>query len=710
MKRPILFVLLTYIFGILSAEFIKINWQYIIIVLIFLYKIKSTRYSIIVLIVLLIAIVNVNIRKENSIKLPNDFEVIEVQNFEFGNTYRIKNGLSSFLLNSKENLKIGHYYRMNGKITETYSRENFRMFSYKRYLKTKGIHFELTPLSISEIDREVSFKYKILDWIKSTFYSNLNKKSADLLTMMLLSEKIDSNLSKDIKELGFAHILAVSGLHINVIIIFLEIIAKFFKLNRRNTGIVIIVLLILYGWIISFPVSLLRALSMYLVQYLAIYTNRKYDKINSFAASLIIVLLVNPHLIYSQSLYLSFMAIVVIDHIKPRLESLKIIKNNEIGTFISMQLGLAPLLLYFYSTTNLMMLLSNFILVPIYSIYLILGFIFIPLSIYPLNIIIDQFYESIEIATLTLNRIFEYKISIYNFGILGISIYYALLFSFLNYRKIRNRYLRKWKLYKIHCLILISIVIFVFYPKTVIVNFIDVGQGDSILIRNFGVNTMIDTGGNPHNLESSAKELFEYLRRNGVTKIDNLFITHDDIDHFGNLKYIKDYLEIDNIFSNNNLGFKNVKDPSMEKIENLELLIDGKNAKSSNDSSLVIIYNIFGNTFLFTGDVEENEDLIKLEKEIDFLKVSHHGSKHSTRKLFLENNKIKNAIISVGKNRYGHPSREVLSRLEEEGAEIYRTDILGNVEIRINSFGTFIKSYNQKYEIWDIVRYFLFVN
>ena len=129
---------------------------------------------------------------------------------------------------------------------------------------------------------------------------------------------------------------------------------------------------------------------------------------------------------------------------------------------------------------------------------------------------------------------------------------------------------------------------------------------------------------------------------------------------------------------------------------------------SSNDSSVVLLLKVFNSNFLLTGDIEESEDKIMIKENIDFLKVAHHGSKYSTRELFLSNNKIKNAVISVGKNRYGHPSQEVLSRLNSKNINILRTDIDGNIEIKISPYGYHIKSYLGKRNIGDLLMELVF--
>ena len=111
----------------------------------------------------------------------------------------------------------------------------------------------------------------------------------------------------------------------------------------------------------------------------------------------------------------------------------------------------------------------------------------------------------------------------------------------------------------------------------------------------------------------------------------------------------------------------------------------GMGLKNSNDGSIVsrLVFN--GNSFLFTGDISSKTEKVLVSKEVnlssDVLKVPHHGSKYSTSELFLENVNPEIAVVSVGKNSYGHPTPESLQRLENFGIKVLRTDLDGDIEI-----------------------------
>lgn len=208
------------------------------------------------------------------------------------------------------------------------------------------------------------------------------------------------------------------------------------------------------------------------------------------------------------------------------------------------------------------------------------------------------------------------------------------------------------------------------------VSFINVGQGDSILIRD-GLNTvLLDTGGNL-SFDMAKESLIPYFRKKRIYKIDCLIASHGDYDHIG----AKDSL------MKNFKVMKFASSPSDFPLKIGGITLNNLNCyghSDENESSLVLTLDFLGSSFLFTGDATT-----EVEKEIlndnpglrcDILKVGHHGSSTSTCEQWLDALKPKEAVISCGaKNKYGHPDKEVVSRLNSRGIKIRRTDIEGTI-------------------------------
>ena len=240
------------------------------------------------------------------------------------------------------------------------------------------------------------------------------------------------------------------------------------------------------------------------------------------------------------------------------------------------------------------------------------------------------------------------------------------------------------------------------------VKFIDVGQGDSILIHSNGYSALIDTGP----VESSV-ELSRSLRESNIEAIDVLMLSHLHLDHSGGVPQIFEDFNVENIILPELSSFS-------EGIYSAELAInevtravgqvykasEGMNFKlgdfnitvvdlypnftNENNQSVIIKAEIDGKIFLFTGDAEKETEnkLVAKNKDIDcdVLKVAHHGSNTSTTKDFLEKCSPDFGVISVGKdNIYNHPHRSTLEQLKNANVEIYRTDKQGDIIFYINN-------------------------
>lgn len=246
------------------------------------------------------------------------------------------------------------------------------------------------------------------------------------------------------------------------------------------------------------------------------------------------------------------------------------------------------------------------------------------------------------------------------------------------------------------------------------VHFIDVWQGDSILIKQGEQCILIDTGE-----QSEQKPAAEYLRRYGVKKLSIFIATHSDSDHIGDFESIAERFPIDQIFIGN---YDNIEEEKTEAQKNfirtvnkkriklnrlksgdeihlgeatLKVLSPSKDLSSSNDNSLVIHLTFRDISFLFTGDISR-----KAEKELlnngadlhsDVLKVGHHGSKSSNSKDFYQAVSPEYAVISVSEYDKKLPNRQTVDLIEESGTILYRTDINGSIIIasdgkRINTF------------------------
>jgi len=244
------------------------------------------------------------------------------------------------------------------------------------------------------------------------------------------------------------------------------------------------------------------------------------------------------------------------------------------------------------------------------------------------------------------------------------------------------------------------------------VHFIDVGQGDCILLQNEKTTMLIDSG-----TSDSGVLICEYLNSLSIEKLDYFIGTHPHEDHLGGAAAVISQIDIDNLYLteakstaffferlldaviNKNITVNIPKTGCRYKAEgfDFEFLSPETDFGNENDNSIVMRVDFGETSFLFMGDAEKNTEkyLLSNNKRIDadVIKIGHHGSRNASLTEFLNAVKPRAAVIQCGKgNSYGHPHDEALARIKKSGAEIFRCDELGTVVLK--SDGTNITDEN----------------
>ena len=236
------------------------------------------------------------------------------------------------------------------------------------------------------------------------------------------------------------------------------------------------------------------------------------------------------------------------------------------------------------------------------------------------------------------------------------------------------------------------------YGESVVVRYLDVGQADSILVQSEGINMLIDAGTN-----SSGQTVVKDLEDLGVTKIDYLIGTHPHEDHIGGMDDVIKNFDIGIIYmpkiQTNTKTFEDVLDAVSEKGLKItspkkgdgfevggarcEIMTDGIEDTSNLNLSSIVIRMTYGTqSFLFMGDAEKENEETRQWPQTTVLKVGHHGSSTSSSTQFLNEVQPQISVISVGKdNKYGHPTKTTINKLEKIKTKIYRTDESGTITI-----------------------------
>ncbi len=236
--------------------------------------------------------------------------------------------------------------------------------------------------------------------------------------------------------------------------------------------------------------------------------------------------------------------------------------------------------------------------------------------------------------------------------------------------------------------------------------FLDVGQGDAILIQDGEIQVLIDGGRDGLELLSRLGRYVPFWDRT----IEVVIATHSDSDHIGGLPSVLRNYQVDTVMTNGQTSdtetSKLFEELAREKTrtrltvaEGTEVLfpttaklsflyplttIPAESSVETNEGSLVARLDFLDTSFLFTGDLPHEEDALANIQSVDILKVAHHGSRFSTSDTFLDLLKPKEAVVSVGENNYGHPHPDVLMNLKERGTRTYRTDEEGDIFYQCN--------------------------
>ena len=610
---------------------------------------------------------------------------------------------SSFI--SDKNFEIGDRIRANCDISWPNSNTNPFLFSYRKYLLSKKIKTKLDIKSYKKLGQSSSIflniKRNFRAYINKIFGKNLSKESFSFVKAVILSEKFENR--DDLSKLGLAHILAISGLHIDLLMTLILFLLIRSKISYKLAYPISLAFCLFYAYLISFPFSVLRVLIIYSLSFLAFLFKKGKDMEKNLILAMLIILFINPFAIFNAGFFLSFLAGYAIYVIYPKLirgKKYSYLKKYMIFIGI-LQITLAFHIIYYYGYINLLSFFANFVIVPIFSIalYIIFAIIFL----YPLIggflsiffIILDFLIKSILDVSRFLNAFTIFGIDFPKESIL-ISFYYLILLFILV--KFKNKKLKSKKFLITSMLILIFSIV-KDKNKPIYYQMLDIGQGDFFVLEDKGDFYLFDCGEVSYkNYSSTEKIALPYLKARGVKKIKAAFISHEDRDHMGALDELNREFDLGVIISNKynkNLGenykFLEMKEGDLYRGKNFTVQCLENFSGDENINSMPLLIEINGFKILTMGDLPmENEE--KIARDIDILKVSHHGSKSSTSKEFVKKTSPQIALISAGrKNKYGHPSKEVLNNLKN--VKIYNTQTDGYCKIEFYKDSFKIKKY-----------------
>ncbi len=696
--------------GIVLLGFYLGNNHFLIIVislfyLVFLYRLsKITFLAIIILSIIYIIVYQSNYQKLIDKDELNKFKCIiyTIPKHEF-NQYQFycKSKNNKYLVYytdkyQSNNLKIGYVIEMNNELELIKHNTVPNQFDYAKFLLADKIMYQNKVDDLKIINHKSSFQYQMINKIID-YYQNLKTKPYLLSFIIGNKDGFSDDFVDYTQMLNITHLFVVSGFHVGFLFIIFSFIFKYLNITKEKSEILVIFILLLFLYSNQFSVSVLRAVIFTILLLVNKKFSLKIANINILCIIGFINLLFNPFLLYHTGFILSYLITFVLLLSKDIFINKKNILMRLYQINLIAQLFSLPIVANFNFTYNFI----AFLFTPFISLYytvIIFPLTLILLVIKSLDEILYNVFQFYEQILEFLSSFSLFNINIGAFTTPRVIIYYLILFLIIKSIEIK----------KVNTILLIPFVFTIFfYHKFSLVDevtFIDVGQGDSIFIRS-DINkckAIIDTGGNFY--YHPGKNLKNYLQSIQTDEIDILFITHSDIDHAGDYGLILNSFKIKTIVFNfynddplqkeieeaaRNKKINILKVKAYNKVEcgNLVFNIINPFEKNNtiNDNSLVLFLIFNNDNYLFSGDVNSSvlENIPELYKlNVDFLKISHHGSKFATSRNLLSQIDVKNAIISVGKNNYHHPADEVLELLNEQNINVYRTDYNGTISVK----------------------------
>ncbi len=676
----------------------------------------------------------------HSVRLPARVEQKEYAEGSYKILFSTKEGrVYGIWSENPPDLRIGDTRILSGEWRSYQAATNPGQFDSYAYYKRLGIAGYLTEPELLPVVGEVP-KRSLWDRVRerlfagqqwaSTILSQIApKREAGVLKTMLLGirREVDPSLRKLYQGAGIAHILAISGLHIALLGDFLyKLLCRIGFPRGVATGIAI-PMMILYGTMTGMGTSVLRALLMFSLRLIAKLCKRTYDLLTATGIAAVCILVGNPQYLFDTGFLFSFSAVFGLAILTPAFREAfpcehRIAERirNAIGSSVSVTVMTLPVLLFCYYEVPLYSFALNLVILPLMTplvISAVIGMLLHSSLLILPAVGILRFYEGIcsvmsRIPGGTLITGCPKPVWILGY-LLGVLL--------------AARGMQFWKTIprkRVSAICLLGIVICFLRqdptPKEE-VWFLDVGQGDCICIFDArGAVSVMDCGSTSKS-EVGENILLPFLKYCGVCQVERVFLSHMDADHVNGIMTLlspDSGIEVNGVFISTLAAKEHAEDSEILELcasrkipvtvlaagdydRTMEVLYPfeepedteegGPITNSKNAESLVLRYSIGEWKLILTGDIDAEAEKTIIDQyghswdDKTILKVAHHGSRYSTSTTWLQWLQPSVAVISVGRNTYGHPHPDTLGRLEQSGCRIYTT--LESGAVRVNRSG-----------------------
>ncbi len=587
------------------------------------------------------------------------------------NYFILLSGFDRFYVSSsKHAYEVGDILKINGEIAPLHFTTYESRFDFASYLTSLGVKGELSAdkNGISFIFKSPIRLKQYEDYSLSTFSS----EAKAMINACLFNRKDSKNaLIQRLESLNLLFLFSSSGL---VASFFLRRVEKLFwyHCSEEQSKIATLIFSLILCFLSPYKIGLWRIFISRLLTLINIKKDLGFKSYELTCLSGIGMLLVDVHVAFQSAFLIGYGASLYSYFGNGFFLNMKKSKQ-PVPRFLLFQFFLFPVVMN--SSGGIVHLLSpafTFVFAPFACVFILLGgFALFGLPFAKIGSAVTfsfsqtlSFFEKADATFALPSAGTPFLFAFYILFIIG-----SYLYQFGARRNVL-----------ILSLIYISSYAFSFVPIvpsiTQEVTFINVGQGDSILIRDGLHTVLLDTGGNL-SFDMAKETLIPYFKKKRIYKIDCLIASHGDFDHIGAKDSLMENFKV--------LDFASEASDFPLTIGGITLNnLNNYGHDEENESSLVLTLDLLGKSFIFTGDAtsEVEKEILKDNPNLscDVLKVGHHGSSTSTCEEWLDCLRPKEAIISCGaNNKYGHPNEDVVERLERRGVKIRRTDLEGTI-------------------------------
>lgn len=645
-------------------------------------------------------------------------------------------------------LTYGRHVRLRGELVQLMRARNPGEFDAGRFMELSDIYASLmvARLDTADLGPEetggflASLVYPLRRSAGHRIDSLMGGEEAMFLKGLLIGER--SEISPDVRtafvNAGVMHIIAVSGLHVAIVVLMLLFVLQILRVPEQVRVIPLCLLLAYYNFLTGGAASVTRSVIMAMVFLAGKALQRRVDIYNTLAVSGAIILLIDARQLFQPGFQLSFVAVFALVYLTPKVYALRkalppsladrrpvALLFGALAVSIGAGLGTLPFTSFYFQKISVIGFAANLVIVPLSNVILALGMLAVGISY--VSWWVGSIYAG---ATSVLTTFLLKLVAVFGFApfaflesrfdVVDAALFYLAVAILLKFRDPASRKLA-------FILLLLFLNLWVYSRQfrglssgSLRATALDVGQGDAILLEfPDGGSLLVDAGALTFSVDAGGRFIVPYLGHERIQRLAAVLLTHQHSDHYGGLSSVMRSIDVGEFMSTgiestsawgrqfrklvDSIGIPQRIVRSGDRIggfgnARIYLLYppdavrgEGTGERINFNNRSIVMKVCYGSTsLLLMGDAEfEAEDAVVSAYgsflRSDIIKVAHHGGDTGTGPRLLDAVHPSLALVSVGaRNKFGHPAASVIARLRGNGCAVLRTDSAGAIVLESN--------------------------